>query len=165
MLSHLQSALYNVSKYSSLAMEDILTAIKELCEVDCRELLPYTSVRPSADSIEATPQLDIPLALLRAYNSHPKTSGKTADCSVWKSAVINTVKEILHLHCTMTTEASSTSSRHKEINKKKCLPFTTHFSDLFVLSVMEDMFVLYIAMGITNTDVEGMRLENETIIL
>jgi hypothetical protein len=98
-VSHLQLALRNVHKYSVPAADDVITAVRELCDQQCVELLPHH--RHGSGSCSAGESMGpegVLTALLLAYASHPKTSpGRVVDKVPWKVSVVTVMNDIFRL--------------------------------------------------------------------
>ena len=101
-IGHIYSALKNVMKYSPTAMEDVITAIRDLCNAKCIELLPILhddekeNIKDDRGKISGIP--DFPSILLRAYVSHPKSPpGRIVDQIPWKVSAITALTDIFHL--------------------------------------------------------------------
>ena len=109
-VSHLQLALKNVNKYSVSAADDVITAIRELCDQQCAELLPHVTHTSDSDG-ESLGSDGVLAALLLAYSSHPKSApGRTVDRAPWKVSVVTVMTDIYRLAHSTYNSSSSTSS-------------------------------------------------------
>jgi hypothetical protein len=98
-VSHLQLALRSVHKYSLSAADDVITAIKELCDQQCIELLPHhrRGSDSTSDGESLGPEGVLP-ALLLAYASHPKAApGRVVDKVPWKVSVVTVMNDIFRI--------------------------------------------------------------------
>ena len=101
-IGHIYSALKNVMRYSPTAMEDVITAIRDLCDAKCIELLPVLhedendDIKDDREKISGVP--DFPSILLKAYVSHPKSPpGRIVDQIPWKVSAITALTDIFRL--------------------------------------------------------------------
>ena len=101
-IGHIYSALKNVMRYSPTAMEDVITAIRDLCDAKCIELLPVLhedendAIKDDRGKISGVP--DFPSILLKAYVSHPKSPpGRIVDQIPWKVSAITALTDIFRL--------------------------------------------------------------------
>jgi hypothetical protein len=98
-VSHLQLALMSVHRYSVPAADDVITAVRELCDQQCVELLPHhRHGSGSCSDGESMGPEGVLTALLLAYASHPKTSpGRVVDRVPWKVSVVTVMNDIFRL--------------------------------------------------------------------
>ena len=176
-VGHVRSALKNVSKYSPSAMDDVTTAIRELCEAKCVELLPSSQSSPTEYSSGNTSG-DFLDELLRAYSSHPKVPpGRIVDKTMWKASAASAMTDVFRLaprpSCSSRSSskfaalevASDINNQESNIeNIEIALKGITledrqnkqnfEFTDLFIRTVCDDLLHLYRAIG-TITDPGG----------
>ena len=114
-------------------MEDVITAIKDLCDAKCIELLPVIHEdekdNRGIDGVKTLGIEDFPHTLLRSYVSHPKSPpGRIVDQIPWKVSAITALADIFRLsfpccpstnnlpvpysEAVMTTESGSGSERN-----------------------------------------------------
>jgi hypothetical protein len=131
-------------------MDDVITAIRELCEAKCVELLP---------SINTT-ENDFVSELLNAYESHPKVpTGRVVDKTVWKVSAATGLTEVFRLspRDSYTTHSSTVhvdSIIETVEDDGESDPSVIAFSALFLGIICDDLMLLYQALG-TMSDPEG----------
>lgn len=161
-VSHLQLALRSVNKYSVSAADDVITAIRELCEQQCAELLPHHRHGSDSDGESRGSEGVLP-ALLLAYASHPKTApGRVVDRVPWKVSVVTVMNDIFRLGNTAllsdampsavvdfdANSASSSSEAVTHISHHLAdADADARFSEAFVKSSVTDLLSLYQVMG------------------
>lgn len=163
-VSHLQLALRSVNKYSVSAADDVITAIRELCEQQCAELLPHHRHGSDSDGESLGSEGVLP-ALLLAYASHPKTApGRVVDRVPWKVSVVTVMNDIFRLGNTAllsdampsavvdfdANSASSNSSSEAVTHISHHLAdadAAARFSEAFIKSSVTDLLSLYQVMG------------------
>ena len=106
-IGHIYSALKNVVNYTSTAMEDVITTIKDLCDAKCIELLPiFLRLKKPKMINESEKQKrgkthgvsDFPNVLLKAYKSHPRSPlGRIVDQIPWKVSAITALTDVFRL--------------------------------------------------------------------
>ena len=169
-VSHLQLALRSVNKYSVSAADDVITAIRELCEQQCAELLPHHRHGSDSDGESLGSEGVLP-ALLLAYASHPKTApGRVVDRVPWKVSVVTVMNDIFRLGNTallsdampsavVDFDANSASSSSEAVthishhladadaDTDADADADARFSEAFVKSSVTDLLSLYQVMG------------------
>jgi hypothetical protein len=165
--SHLRGALRNISRYSSSAADDIITAIRELCETDCTEVIftsPHTSPHSTDAHIEHTGAdrgVDLLSALLHGYSSHPKKpSGRVTNEVPWKVAVSTALTDMFRLinKKPITEGSNDVSADHNSSVDLGCNNVESEgFSEDLVYLVIEQLVLLYNATGV-QTSLTGSEL-------
>lgn len=158
---HLQGALKNISRYSSSAADDIMTAIRELCENSCTEVLfAQHSTTDKYTHIEHR-RVDLLSALLQGYSSHPKKpSGRLTNEVPWKVAVTAGLTDMFRLinmkpsHKSLSNTVTEVDSNGNSADGVSCRDLGCHnlesrdFNEDFVHLVLEQSLLLYSATGI-----------------
>ena len=143
-ITHLQNALQNVSRFSRSAADDIITAIRELAEHDCRELLPCNDYA-SDQCREISPSVGLLPALLLSYSSHPKlkaTSRRFNESVSWKVAVTSAIEDIFKLAALTRKEGRGITDPQLYIDA------APSFTESFVQCSAGDLVVLYRVMDV-----------------
>jgi hypothetical protein len=145
-ITHLQSALQNISRFTRSAADDIITTIKELTDQNCLELLPCI-ITASDQCGERLPSVGLLPALLLSYRSHPKfksTTLRTNEKATWKVAVISVIEDIFHL-----AKLTISSKQIIETCDFDAYIGSAHtFTESFVQCAVSDVLVLYRVMDI-----------------
>ena len=136
----------NISKYSSSAADDIITAIKELCENDCKEVL-FSTPHSTADTHIEHTGVDLLFALLQGYSSHPKKpSGRLTNEVPWKVAVSGAMTDMFRL---ISKKPVSGVDSNEDSADLGCSGLESEgFNEDLVHLVLEQLMLLYKATGI-----------------
>ena len=141
---HLQNALQNISPFSRSAADDIITAIRDLAEHDCRELLPCNDYA-SDQCREVSPSVGLLPALLLSYSSHPKlkaSSRRFNERVSWKVAVTSAIEDIFKLAALNRKEGRGIT------NSELYTDAAPSFTESFVQCSVADLVVLYRVMDV-----------------
>ena len=156
MVIHLANALRDVSKYSLAAADDIITAVRDLCEASQRgpHQLWWQKVSVNEGGVEE----DIPLLLLQAYVLRPKlpssvssqngkpgyravSSSDDAQAVQWKASVLSALRDTLKL--------GQHGRKFATIYDDLCL--STAFSVAFSRELTSDILLLHRCINVSSS--------------
>ena len=156
MVMHLANALRDVSKYSLAAAEDIITAVRDLCEASRQGPHRLWWQRANVEAEE----VDIPLLLLQAYLLRPKipasvssqngkpgyrasSSSDDPQAVQWKATVLAALRDTLTL------------GQHGSSNCGDDLCLSTTFAVAFARELSSDILLLHRCINASSSSGSG----------